>query len=115
MQLPDNPKDQSVQRLRLLQDEGIRDLILVVEIKHDDDDSAMTTAKEHFGKLHFQAINRRLRDTNPGDIPESHREHAAQLYHFRILRPEDYSSFFGRIRTGLMSFDFKPPSKMTEE
>lgn len=107
LHLPDNPKDQSIQRLRLFQDQGVDDLILVVEIKHDDDDSAMTTAKDQFGKLHFKALNRRLRETNPADIAQEHRDHANQCYTFLILRPEDYNGFFARIQNGLIAFDFK--------
>ena len=92
-------------RLRLFQDKGIEDLILGVEIKHDDDDSDMTRAKEEAGTLHFQAVNRKLRQTNPADLPEAHRPHYAQHYAFKLLRPEDYNSFFGKLRTGLIAFE----------
>jgi type III restriction enzyme len=105
LHLTSDPSDQSVSRLRLFQDKGIEDLILAVEIKHDDDDSDMTQAKEKAGLKHFQAVNRKLRQTNPADLPVAHRPHYAQHYAFKLLRPEDYNNFFGNLRTGLIVFD----------
>jgi len=58
-------------RLRELQNEGIEQLILVVEIKSDDDDTEETRAKEAYAKEHFAALNRRLRETQEVDVAEA--------------------------------------------
>jgi len=81
-QLTADPEDQGISRLRQLQDKGIEDLILVVEIKSDDDDRDQTRAKGNYGTEHFLAINRRLRGTNPIDLPERFRNSTNQLYGF---------------------------------
>jgi type III restriction enzyme len=107
LHLPAGSKNMGMQRLRELQDSGIIDLILVVEIKHDDDDSEQTRAKDEHGRQHVTALNSRLRATNPVDFPEPFRKDTNQLYAFWILRPNDYNSWFGRLRTGLMAFDLE--------
>ena len=106
LHLPTDPKDLGVQRLRKLQDSGTEDLIMVVEIKHDDDNSEQTKAKGEYGEQHIQSLNTRLHDTNPIDFPEEFRNDTNQLYAFWILRPEEYNSWFGKLRTGLIAFSF---------
>ncbi len=105
--LPADDKNMGVQRLREIQDRGITDLILVVEIKSDEDDSEQTRAKGEYGEQHFNALNPVLRETNPVDFPEPFRTDTTQLYAFWILRPEDYKSWFGKLRTGLIAFDMQ--------
>jgi len=95
----------SVQRLRDLQDRGIEDLVLVVEIKADDDDSEATRAKGQYGEDHFKALNRRLRDTNPIDLEEQYRESVNQLYLFDVLRPKEYAGWFASLRNGGFAID----------
>lgn len=107
--LPEDAKNMGVQRLRELQDRGVTDLMLVVEIKHDDDDSEQTKAKGEYGEQHFRALNRRLRNTNPIDLPEAFRNDTNQLYAFWILHPGEYNSWFGKLRTGLIAFDLSLP------
>ncbi len=107
--LPEDAKNMGVQRLRELQDRGVTDLMLVVEIKHDDDDSEQTKAKGEYGEQHFRALNRRLRNTNPIDLPEAFRNDTNQLYAFGILHPGEYNSWFGKLRTGLIAFDLSLP------
>ncbi len=63
--------------------------ILVVEIKAEGDDSNRNKAKLRDGVKHFETLNQRLKDTN-----EEWR------YHFYFLSPEDYTSFFGKVRDG---------------
>lgn len=110
--LPEDEKNMGVQRLREIQDSGITDVILVVEIKSDDDDSEQTRSKGEYGEQHFRALNPVLRDTNPIDFPEEFRNYTNQLYAFWILRPDEYKSWFGKLRTGLIAFDV--PSEREE-
>jgi type III restriction enzyme len=89
-----------VARLRELQDQGIEELIFVVEIKSDDDDSEETTAKESYAREHFEAVNRRLADIKevlPDEFMNSTRQH----YLFSLLRPSDYPGWFSRLKNGL--------------
>lgn len=90
-----------VDRLHALQDEGIEQLVLVVEIKSDDDASDETNAKEAYGKEHFEALNRRLRNTQELDVPEPCRSYVRQHYIFDLLRPADYPGWFSRLKNGL--------------
>jgi type III restriction enzyme len=90
-----------VSRLHELQDAGIEDLIFVVEIKSDDDDSEETKAKEAYAKEHFISINRRLRETQEVDLPANFRDSVRQHYLFNLLRPTDYPGWFSRLKNGL--------------
>lgn len=93
---------QADHRLRELQDKGIDDLILVVEIKDDDETGVETRAKGQYGHDHFEALNRRLRETNPIDLAEQFRASIRQHYFFFVLRPMEYPSWFAKIRNGLI-------------
>ena len=112
LHLPEDPKNMGVQRLRELQDAGTEDLILVVEVKDDDDDSEQTRAKGEYGAQHFRSLNVRLRETNPVDFPEQFRGDVNQLYGFWVLRPGEYGGWFGRLRTGLIAFDVGPAEEL---
>jgi type III restriction enzyme len=90
-----------VSRLREMQDQGIEELIFVIEIKSDDDDTEETRAKESYGRDHFVALNRRLRDTQEVDIPPPFRDSVRQHYLFSLLRPKDYPGWFSRLKNGL--------------
>jgi hypothetical protein len=98
-----NAEPQALHRLRSYQDKGIEELILVVEIKDDEDNSAESRAKEEFGKDHFQALNSRLRETNPIDLSEIFRASIWQQYFFFLLRPKDYPAWFAKIQNGLIA------------
>jgi type III restriction enzyme len=63
--------------------------LLVVEIKHDGDDSNRNKAKFRDGTAHFKRLNTALEG-----VGEPWR------YHFYFLSPEDYTGFFDRIRDG---------------
>jgi len=95
---------QTLHLLRSYQDQGNEDLILVVEIKDDEDNSVETRAKEEYGKDHFQALNNRLRETNPVDLPENFRDSFRQQYFFFIIRPMEYPSWFAGLQNGLITF-----------
>lgn len=99
---PDAP---AVERLRKLEEHGIEELILVVEIKSDDDQSEETRAKDQYAQDHFKALNQRLRKANPADFPVNFRSSVHQQYIFYILRPADYPQWFGHLRTGAFVFD----------
>jgi type III restriction enzyme len=105
----------AVERLRHLEDQGIEDLILVVETKSDDDQSEETRAKDQYAQDHFKALNQRLREANPADFPEPFRAAVHQQYIFYLLRPADYPQWFGHLRTGAFVFDLadcgKEPQK----
>lgn len=92
-------------RLQELQNEGIEQLILVAEIKSDDDNTDETRAKEAYAKEHFAALNRRLRETQEVDIAEPFRNFVRQRYVFNLLRPRDYPGLFSRLRNGLVALD----------
>jgi type III restriction enzyme len=100
-----NADPQALHRLRGFQDQGIEDLILVVEIKDDDDNSAETRAKENYGKDHFQSLNNRLRETNPIDLPKDFRDSLKQHYFFYLLRPNEYAGWFAKIQNGLIAWE----------
>lgn len=95
----------ALERLRKLEEEGVEELILVVETKSDDDQSDETRAKELYGRDHFKALNQRLREANPADFPEPFRAAIHQQYIFYLLRTADYPQWFGHLRSGAFVFD----------
>jgi type III restriction enzyme len=100
-----SPNSPTVLRMREFQDKGIENFILSVEVKSDDDNSDETRAKGQYGEDQFLALNRRLMETNPIDLPEQFRDSLNQQYLFYVVRPGDYISWFSRLRTGLFIFD----------
>lgn len=70
-----------------------RDVVLVVEIKSDDDDSARNKAKLRDAKEHFARLNEKL-------------EAAGQpwRYHFYFLSEADYGHFFDAVRESRFAF-----------
>ncbi|HRV29471.1 MAG TPA: hypothetical protein P5522_11890 [Spirochaetia bacterium] len=87
-------------RLRTLQDAGKKELILVVEIKSDEDRDEITRAKERYGIGHFAAVNKRLDIINAIDVPEDFRDSVHQHYSFFLLTPKLYSRWFENLRNG---------------
>ena len=94
-----------MERLRRLEDQGIEELILVVETKSDDDQSEETRAKDQYAQDHFNALNQRPREANPADFPEPFRAAVHEQYIFYVLRPADYPQWFGHLRIGAFVFD----------
>lgn len=92
----------NVDRLHALQDKGKKELVLVVEIKSDEDRDEITRAKERYGEDHFAAVNKRLDEINAIDVPEEFRAGIHQAYVFFLLTPEHYGSWFGRLRSGML-------------
>lgn len=64
---------------------------LVVEIKADKDISIKNKAKYKYGKLHFEELNKKLREVNK-----------KERYLFHFLSPEAYPAFFKYIEDGRM-------------
>ncbi len=114
-ELGNNVSATAQSRLREFQNQGIEELILVVEIKHDDDQSEETRAKEAHGITHFGTVNQRLRETNPINLAPEFRESANQLYIFSLLRPREYPGWFSRLRTGLIVFDARVSREEDEQ
>ncbi len=83
-----------------MQDRGIKEVIRVVEIKSDEDQESVTRAKERAGKEHFENLNKRLRNTNPVDLPEDFRTNYQQHYTFDLLKPDSYGYWFSNLREG---------------
>ena len=97
----------AVSLLRHLQERGIDDIILVVEIKDNDDASEATAAKERFGREHFKNLNKRLRKANPIDFPAPFRNALNQQYIFFLLRPAEYATWFSRLNSGLFIYQLE--------
>ncbi|MFZ5863737.1 MAG: DEAD/DEAH box helicase [Nitrospirota bacterium] len=66
--------------------------ILVIEIKAEGDDSNRNRAKCRDGQAHFQTLNAKLAEKR---VP--------WCYHFYFLSPEDFTSFFERVRQGTLA------------
>jgi len=98
--LAEDGNSANLNKLRELQDRGIKEIIRVVEIKSDEDREEITRAKERFGKEHFESLNERLGVVNPIDLPEEFQNITAQYYTFDLLRPETYSTWFNNLKRG---------------
>lgn len=101
--LPTDSAITGASRLRELQNDGIEQLILAVEIKSDDDATDETKAKETFATDHFATLNRRLRTTQEVDVAQPYRDSVRQHYVFNLLRPRDFPGWFSRLRNGLVA------------
>lgn len=92
---------QNVNKLKELQSEGIEEIIVVVEIKSDEDQDPVTKAKESAGKTHFKYLNKRLSEATPANFDEKYRDSLKQYYSFFLIRPElDYADWFADLRNG---------------
>ena len=105
LQIEKSAGDSSLKRIKTLQDQGVDELVLVVEIKSDDDDSESTRAKGQYALEHFNTLNHRLKATNPIDLQSEYRESVNQLYAFYLLRPSEYAGWFANLRNGVIVTD----------
>jgi type III restriction enzyme len=93
--------DKNTLKLRSLQDKGIKDIILVVEIKGDIEmDAQVARAKEGAGEDHFDVLSKRLMQENPINVDEEFRPSLRQHYEFFLLHSNDYQRWFKNLRTG---------------
>ncbi|MGH8075045.1 MAG: DEAD/DEAH box helicase [Lysobacter sp.] len=70
-----------------------RDVVLVVEIKADNDDSSRNKAKARDAKAHFRELNAQLKDDG-----------MAWRYYFYFLSEVDYATFFSAIREDRLDY-----------
>jgi type III restriction enzyme len=88
-------------KLRELQDKGIEELILVVEIKGDEEmKENVAAAKAESGKEHFNKLTKRLQGENPNNFKEEFRNSTNQYYKFFLLKPFKFQFWFQRLREG---------------
>ena len=100
--LEEQTVSQNLEFLRKLQNRGIEAIIRVVEIKSDEDSDEATPAKAEWASAHFQKVNAKLQDLNIADIDKQYRTGARQYYTFDLLRPEDYTDWFTRLKRGAL-------------
>ncbi len=86
--------------LRELQEEGIDELVRVVEIKSDEDEDETIVPKEESAKAHFNALNSKLRDIDQMRVSAKFRSHLKQHYIFDLLRPEGYWAWIESLKKG---------------
>jgi len=99
--LADDP-DAEVSNLMQMQDNGITEIIHVVEIKSDEDRDETTSPKGKYSKEHFESVNKRLREINPFDLPPDFQNSTSQYYTFDLLTPDKYTSWFNNLKKGIL-------------
>ncbi|MCJ7772791.1 MAG: DEAD/DEAH box helicase family protein [Desulfobacterales bacterium] len=93
-------KEDHLEELKMLQDEGIETLIKVVEIKSDEEQDEATPAKEEYAKAHFERVNEKLSTLNLADLEGQYRGDAKQCYTFALLQPKQYQSWIADLKKG---------------
>ncbi|MBL7084049.1 MAG: hypothetical protein ISS41_10555, partial [Candidatus Aminicenantes bacterium] len=93
-------KEDHLEKLRKLQDEGIETLIKVVEIKSDEEHDEATPAKEEYAKVHFERVNKKLSTLNLADIDSQYRADARQYYTFDLLTPNQFQGWISDLKKG---------------
>ncbi|MBW2606922.1 MAG: DEAD/DEAH box helicase family protein [Deltaproteobacteria bacterium] len=93
-------KEDHLEKLKKLQDEGIETLIKVVEIKSDEEQDEATPAKEEYAKAHFERVNKKLSTLNLADIGSQYRDDAKQYYTFDLLTPGQFSGWISGLKAG---------------
>jgi type III restriction enzyme len=91
---------ESIAKLRALEEEGIEEIVRVVEIKSDEDEDETIAPKAEAGKAHFEALNEKLKNAHPVNIPSEARIHLKQRYYFDLLRPSQFAGWFAGLRAG---------------
>ncbi len=94
---------ESLEFLQNLEEDGITELVRVVEIKSDEDEDETIDPKEEWAKAHFESLNKKLHDTDPASVPTKIRKHLKQHYIFDLLRPEGYRNWAENIRNGTLN------------
>jgi len=93
---------ESLEYLRSLEEEGIEELVRVVEIKSDEDDDETINPKEEWAKHHFESLNKKLREVDPNSVDSKYRKHLKQYYIFNLLRPQGYYNWFEDLKKGMV-------------
>lgn len=100
--IENNAQKNALKKIYDLQDKGIKEIILVVEIKSDEDQEDITKAKEKYGIEHFKNVNYRLRMINPFDLQKNFQDSIYQYYLFYLLRPDMYNIWFEKMKQGIL-------------
>ena len=98
--LENEVKQDHLEELKRLQDEGIESLIKVVEIKSDEEQDEATPAKEEYAKAHFERVNSKLSTLNLADIDSQYRDDAKQYYTFDLLTPNQFLGWSADLKKG---------------
>ncbi len=93
-------KQDHLEKLKKLQDDGIETLIKVVEIKSDEDRDEATPAKAEYAKAHFEQVNSKLSELNPADLESRYQPDAKQYYTFDLLTPNQFSGWIADFKKG---------------
>ncbi len=93
-------KQEHLERLKKLQDDGIESLIKVVEIKFDEDQDEATPAKAAYAKAHFEWVNNKLNTVNPADLENRYQPDAKQYYTFDLLTPNQFPGWIADLKKG---------------
>jgi type III restriction enzyme len=93
-------KQDHIEELKKLQDEGVETLIKVVEIKSDEEQDEATPAKEDYAKAHFDRVKKKLNTLNPADLDSQYRSDAKQYYTFDLLRPNQFPGWIANLQKG---------------
>ncbi len=93
-------KQDHVEKLKKLQDEGVETLIKVVEIKSDEEQDEATPAKNEYAKAHFERVNSKLNTLNLADIDIQYRTDAKQHYTFDLLTPNHFPRWIADLTKG---------------
>jgi len=72
-------------------------LVLVIEIKGEDDFEKVTKAKDEAGKSHFKDVNVQLQSANPINYPNLQLK---QYYIFELLRPDFFDIWASQVKYG---------------
>lgn len=93
-------KQDHLEELKQLQDEGVETLIKVVEIKSDEEQDEATPAKDEYAKAHFERVNTKLSELNLADLESKYRSDAKQHYSFDLLTPHHFSGWIADLKKG---------------
>ncbi|MEA3415714.1 MAG: hypothetical protein U9R02_06080 [Thermodesulfobacteriota bacterium] len=93
-------KQDYLEHLKKLQDEGIETIIKVVEIKSDEEQDKATPAKAEYAKVHFERVNRKLSTLNPADLESRYQPDAKQHYSFDLLTPHQFPRWIADLKKG---------------
>jgi len=96
-------KEEHLEGLKELQNEGVETLIKVVEIKSDEEQDEATPAKEEYAKAHFERVNKKLSRLPLADIDAQYRADAKQYYTFDLLTPNQYHGWIADLKKGKLS------------
>ncbi len=86
--------------LKELENQGIDTLIIVVEIKSDEEEDEATPSKQEYANAHFERLNTRLKSLNLADLEAQYRSGAKVHYTFDLLTPKGFAGWFVDLKKG---------------